>query len=122
MVKGVVKESDHTMGEYRPKRCFRILEEIIARKKPKKLVSFKTMRNAREKSINHIMLDMIVIRMKLLNINSTIKDIQDKIKMKNGSVRDESKKPVVAMIKGNVRVKELEGDKVPVLSLSLIHI
>ena len=123
VIKGDVKESDYTVREYRPRRCFKIMEDVVARKKPRKFITFRTMRNARDKSINHIMLDMIVIRMKLLNINLMIRGLQDKIKTKNESVKDDAKKPVVAMIKGNIRVKEPEQDNVEIVrELSLIHI
>ena len=92
-----------------------MLEGIIARKKPRKFLTIRTRRNSR--SINHIMLDMIMIRMQLLNINLTIRNLRDKLKIKQGSAKNDAKKPMIA-VKGSVRIRKPEQDsiEVPVMS------
>ena len=131
ILKDVVKEGDSTVcsptemqntehnlpidTEHRPKRCFKVLEGIIARKKPRKFLTIRTRRNSR--SINHMMLDMIMIRMQLLNINLTIRNLRDKLKIKQGSAKNDAKKPMIA-VKGSVRIRKPKQDsiEVPVLS------
>ena len=124
----VVKERDATVDEdclqeslptdtqnteHTQKRCFKMLEGIIARRKPRKFITISTRRNT--KNINHMMLDMIIVRMQLLDINMKIQKLRDKLKVKQGSMKIDEKKPIIA-VKGRIRKPKQDSIEVPVLS------
>ena len=94
-------------------RCFKMLEGIIARRKPRKFITISTRRNT--KNINHMMLDMIIVRMQLLDINMKIQKLRDKLKVKQGNMKIDEKKPIIA-VKGRIRNLKEDSIEVPVLS------
>ena len=80
VVSGVVEKENNIIEDSGQHRCFKIFNQVVKRRRLKKLVSFRTMRMAREKSVNHILLDIIIVRMNILSINQKIKEIEEKIK------------------------------------------
>ena len=123
VVNGVVEREDNIMEEFEQKRCFKIFDQIVKRRKIKKLVSFRTMRM---KSLNHILLDIIIVRMNILSMNQKIKEIEEKIKRKiepkkkeiavvETDTRDKEPKKAIAMVKPNQRIEEPMEDSIPVL-------
>ena len=123
VINSVVEREDNAMEEFKQKRCFKIFDQVVKRRKIKKLVSFRTMRM---KSLNHIMLDIIIVRMNILSINQKIKEIEEKIKRKiepkkkeiavvETDTRDKELKKAIATVKPNQRIEEPMEDSMPML-------
>ena len=90
-------------------------------------MSFRSLKMAREKSLNLMLLDLIIVRLNILNINQKIKEIEEMIRKKieprkkeiavvETDTKDKEPRKAIAVVKPNQRIEEHMEDSMPVLS------
>ena len=127
VVSGVVEKENNIIEDSGQQRCYKIFNQVVKRRRLKKLISFRALKMAREKSLNLMLLDLIIVRLNILNINQKIKEIEEMIRKKieprkkeiavvETDTKDKEPRKAIAVVKPNQRIEEHMEDSMPVLS------
>ena len=126
VVSGVVEKENNIIEDSGQQRCYKIFNQVVKRRRLKNLISLRSLKMAREKSLNLMLFDLIIVRLNILNINQKIKEIEEMIRKKieprkkeiavvETDTRDKEPKKAIAMVKPNQRIEEPMEDSIPVL-------
>ena len=127
VISGVVEKENNIIEDSGQQRCYKIFNQVVKRRRLKKLISFRALKMAREKSLNLMLLDLIIVRLNILNINQKIKEIEEMIRKKieprkkeiavvETDTKDKEPRKAIAVVKPNQRIEEHMEDSMPVLS------
>ena len=126
VVSGVVEKENNIIEDSGQQRCYKIFNQVVKRRRLKNLISLRSLKMAREKSLNLMLFYLIIVRLNILNINQKIKEIEEMIRKKieprkkeiavvETDTEDKKPKKTVAVVKPNQRIEEHMEDSMPVL-------
>ena len=119
VVNGVVEKENNIIEDSGQQRCYKIFNQVVKRRRLKNLISLRSLKMAREKSLHLMLLDLITVRLNILNINQKIKEIEEVIRKKIEPRKKEialvETETKIAVVKPNQRIEEHTEDSMPVL-------
>ena len=119
VVNGVVEKENNIIEGSGQQRCYKIFNQVVKRRRLKNLISLRSLKMASEKSLHLMLLDLITVRLNILNINQKIKEIEEMIRKKIEPRKKEialvETETKIAVVKPNQRIEEHTEDSMPVL-------
>ena len=114
VVSGVVEKESNIIEDPGQQRCYKIFNQVVKRRRIKNLINLQPMK---ERNLNLMLLDIIIVRLDILNINQKIKEIEEMIRKKveprkkeiavvETDTKDKEPKKAVAVVKPNQKIME----------------
>ena len=69
VVSGVVEKESNIIEDPGQQRCYKIFNQVVKRRRIKNLINLQPMKMAKERNLNLMLLDIIIVRLDILNIN-----------------------------------------------------